>query len=178
MKVPMYLRSQSGFTLIEVIITSAVGLILMTALTSVILTSVRAAGVATGRVEASSQIRNFELRAYDDFARSGIPAIPGCGDSAADACTTSIIVLSGVQASNTNPPSITAYTVTYQWDGRAFLDRAATGVPREHMATSVTSFTWYVDNTSARPTVVTSLTVTVQNYSETQTFRFYPRLNP
>jgi pantothenate synthetase len=43
------------------------------------------------------------------------------------------------------------------------------------MATDVSAFAWYVDTNS---TVVVSITVTVQSYSESETFRFYPRINP
>ena len=42
-----YVRSQGGFTLLEVVIASAIGAILMTALTSVILTSVEQTSSAT-----------------------------------------------------------------------------------------------------------------------------------
>lgn len=174
---PGYFRSQGGFTLIEVIIASAIGLIVMTALTSVILTTVQGAKVATGRIEASGQIRNFELRAYDDFALSEAPTPSGCGTSS-DPCTTAPLSLSGLAASNSDQPEPSAYAVTYQWDGSAFLDRTVGDGPAEHMATSVTAFAWYVDTSGPKATVVISLTVTVLSYSESQTFRFYPRLNP
>ncbi|TMG69190.1 MAG: prepilin-type N-terminal cleavage/methylation domain-containing protein [Chloroflexi bacterium] len=150
-----YLRGQGGFTLVELIVSVAIGALLLSALTSVVLTSWRGATVASSRVEASSQIRNFEYFAYDDFARSGIPNGSACP------CTTQPLLLSGV---------------TYTWDGGSFLDRAvaSTGAT-EHAATDVSAFTWYVDTNS---TVVVSLTITIQAYSESQTFRFYPRVNP
>jgi hypothetical protein len=67
-----------------------------------------------------------------------------------------------------------SFQVSYTWDGSNFLDRAiaSTGVS-EHAATNVTAFSWYIDTDA---TVVVSLTVTVQSYSESQTFRFDPRL--
>jgi prepilin-type N-terminal cleavage/methylation domain-containing protein len=136
-----YWRDQSGYTLIEVVITSALTLVVMSALTSVVLTSVRAANTATGRVEASSQIRNFEYRAYDDFAHSGVPAA-SCSVSVP--CSTAPLVLSGPQW-HSSPPSASNYQV---------------------------------DDTPPKQTVVVNLTVVVLGYSESQTFRFYPRLNP
>ena len=63
-------RRQAGYTLIELIIASAIGLMVMGALTSVFVTMALGANTATSRVEASSQIRNFQLTAYDDFALS------------------------------------------------------------------------------------------------------------
>lgn len=171
-------RGQAGFTLVELIITSAISVVVLSALASVVLTTFRAGTVATGRIEASSQIRTFELRAYDDFARSGVPPTAGCGASSSNPCTTSAIVLSGLQVSNSTQPVPANYSVTYAWDGSAFLDRRVGSGAPAHMATSVTAFSWYVDQSGGSPTVVVSLTVTVLNYSESQTLRFYPRLNP
>jgi len=150
-----HLNGQGGFTLVEVIISAAIGAVLLSALTSVVLTSWRGVTIATSRVEASSQIRNFEYFAYDDFARSATPNGSGCP------CTTQPLLLSGV---------------TYTWDGTNFVDRAvaSTGAT-EHAATDVSAFSWYVDTNSS---VVVSLTITIQTYAESQTFRFYPRVNP
>lgn len=171
-----YWRGQSGYTLIEVIITSALTLVVMSALTSVILTSVRAANTAASRVEASSQIRNFEYRAYDDFAHSGVPTVVSCG-SASVRCSTTPIVLSGPQW-HSSPPAASDYQVTYIWDGGRFLDRQVAASPPIHLVTNVRAFSWYIDGTPPKQTVVVSLTVAVLDYSESQTFRFYPRLNP
>jgi prepilin-type N-terminal cleavage/methylation domain-containing protein len=167
MKAPRsYLKGQGGYTLVEVIITSAIGLMLLTALTSVVLTTWRAATIASSRVEASGQIRNFEYFAYDDFARSTTPSAGGCP------CTTQPLVLIGYQVSNSTPVPAT-FQVTYTWDKDAgFVDRAVAGGSTAHAATDVSAFSWYVD---ANSTVVVNLTVTVQAYSQSQTFRFYPR---
>ena len=62
-----YARSQGGYTLIELLVSLSIGLIVMTALTSVVLTSSRAWATAAGRVEASAQIRAFQFAAADDF---------------------------------------------------------------------------------------------------------------
>lgn len=168
-----YARSQGGYTLIEVVIASAIGAILMSALTSVILTSVGAANVATSRVEASSQIRNFEFFAYDDFARSPMPSPNGCvGGPPPTQCT---IALAGFQASNSPTPVTAPYPVTYSWDvTTGFLDRVVGTNPAIHAATNVIAFS-YSDDAPTR-TVVVSLTVKVQSYTEYQTFRFYPRV--
>src|SRR5260370_1300407 len=132
-----YLKGQDGYTLVEVIIASALGVLLMSALTSVVLTSWRGAMIATSRVEASGQIRNFEFFAYDDFARSNVPSGSGCVQAAP--CTTQPLVLNGYQVSNST--AIPAFfQVTYTWDGAAFLDRtvAATGATR-HAATDAST---------------------------------------
>lgn len=147
---------QDGYTLVELIITLGIGAILMSALTSVVLTSWRGVTIASSRVEASNQIRNFQTFAYDDFARSNILNLSGCTQAAP--CSTPIALA----------------TVTYAWDGSNFLDRA-TSQATIHAATNVSAFSWFVDTNS---TVVVQLTVTVQPYSESQSFRFYPRLNP
>ena len=165
--------AQGGYTLVELIIAVALGALLMSALTSVVLTSWRAANIASSRVEASSQIRNFELFAYDDFARSSTPIATGCAQSSP--CTTQPLVLSGYQVSNMTPVP-DSVQVSYTWDGSSFLERAVAGTGvTEHAATNVSAFSWYVDTNA---TVVVSLTVTVQAYSKSQTFRFDPRMNP
>jgi hypothetical protein len=129
----------------------------MSALSSVIWTAWQGVTFATNRVEASSQIRNFQQFAYSDFAQSSVATLGGC--TAAAQCKTPINLAN----------------VSYSWDGSNFLDRA-TGDATRHAATNVTNFLWYVDDTNS--TVVVSLTVTVQGYTESQAFRFYPRVNP
>ncbi|HVH63481.1 MAG TPA: prepilin-type N-terminal cleavage/methylation domain-containing protein [Candidatus Dormibacteraeota bacterium] len=163
---------QGGYTLVELIVALAIGALLMVALTSVVFTSWQATNTASSRVEASAQVRNFEYFAYDDFARSQLPNSGSC--VAASPCS-SQLTLTGYQVSNTTPvPS--PVQITYTWDGSNFLDRAASGsAVSTHAASNVTAFSWYVDSNS---TVVVNLTVTVLTYSESQTFRFFPRLNP
>jgi prepilin-type N-terminal cleavage/methylation domain-containing protein len=167
-----YVRSQGGYTLVELIIASAIGLMVMTGLTSVVFTSVRAATTATSRVEASNQVRSFELFAYGDFAQSGVPST--CAAPAPQVC----VRLNGFQASNSVAPVAGRYQVTYTWDGVRFLDRQLGGGEIRHAATNVSAFSWSLDGTAPNQTVVVHLTVTVQSYSESQTLRFYPRLNP
>jgi len=167
---------QGGYTLIELMVASAIGLIVMSGLTSVVLTTWRAGTIATSRIEASGQIRAFEFVAYDDFAHSGVSNLGSCTKQAP--CTTQPIVLTGTQVNNSGQP-VPAYTVTYTWDGSSFLDRfvAASGTTT-HAATNVSALSWYLDGSAPNQTVVVTLTVSVQAYSETQTFRFYPRVNP
>ena len=171
-----YGRHQEGYTLVELIIASAVGVILMTGLTSVILTSVQAGVTATSRVEASSQIRNFGLNAYDDFALSGLKTLLGCTSP----CS-SPITLQGLRASNLSSPAASNFMVTYTWQSASnpqTLDRQVGGSPPVRAATGVTAFSWYVDGSPPNQTVVVMLTVTVNAYAESQTFRFHPRLVP
>jgi prepilin-type N-terminal cleavage/methylation domain-containing protein len=167
-------RGQEGFTLVELIIALAISLFVATALTSVVLSSVRASNIAVGRIEASSEIRAFQMRAYDDIAASSMPTLGACGSSQSNPCTTAPIVLKGVRASNSISPTISSATVTYTWDGSANLARQSGGSTTT-LGTNVTGFSWYEDSTTN--TVVIEMTVTVLSYSESQTFSFYPRLD-
>jgi prepilin-type N-terminal cleavage/methylation domain-containing protein len=176
-----YSTSQGGYTLVELIVASAIGLMVMTGLVSVVLTSWRANTTATSRIEASSQIRNFQFAAYDDFALSSLPIPAGCAATTSNPCTTPI-VLQGSQASNATAPVISRYQVTYSWDGASLLERqtrVGTNPPVNFdAATGVTAFTWYLDGSAPNQTVVVTISVTVQSYTETQALRFYPRVNP
>jgi prepilin-type N-terminal cleavage/methylation domain-containing protein len=161
-------RSQGGYTLVELIVASAIGAMVMAGLTSVFFTSWRAGTTATSRIQASAQVRNFQFDAADDFALSGAPVISSCSPNDPPPCT---ITLSGWNY--TNP----AYTATYRWDG-ANVDRIVGQNPPVHAATNVIGFSAYVAGSVPYQTVVVTLTVKVQAYVETQTMRFYPRLNP
>lgn len=168
-----YLTSQGGFTLVEVIVASAIGTLLMVGLTSVVLTSVRAVTVANSRVEASSQIRSFEFFAYDDFARSAVPPSQACGNSP----WTCPIVLNGLQAAAPNPDLASSLQVTYLWDsGRQVILRQVGANMATLVAIDVSSFSWYLQPYQGRNAVVVNLTVTVQSYSEYQALQFFPRL--
>ena len=50
--------------------------------------------------------------------------------------------------------------------------------PPVHAATNVTAFSYYLDGAAPNQTVVVSLTVTFQSYSESQTLRFFPEVKP
>lgn len=168
-------KGQAGYTLVELIITAALGALLMSAIGSIFLTSWRAMNIATSRVEASSQIRNFEYFAYEDFAAATVPSTGACG-TAAVPCTTEPLTLSAT-AVNGQPPVPSSYQVTYVWDGSNLVNRQL-GSATVHAATNVTSFSWFVDSGTPTPTVVINVTVQEQSYSESQTFRFHPRANP
>jgi prepilin-type N-terminal cleavage/methylation domain-containing protein len=185
-----HLQGQGGYTLVEVIIACALGAILMSALTSVILTSVRAGATANNRVQASNQIRSFQFFAYDDFAHSTLPNPVGCG-TAANPCTTQAIVLSGLRASNAPNPVVTQYNVSYTWNSATFVVNRTVGAGTPvGAATNVTDFSWYLSGTGQFRTVVVSMTVTVctpslvpcpvgnQSYAQSQSLQFYPRVDP
>jgi prepilin-type N-terminal cleavage/methylation domain-containing protein len=166
-----YIRSQGGFTLVEVLVATAVAAILMVGLTSVVLTSWRASSIATSRVEASAQVQNFEFFAYDDFALSGIPLASGCP------CTTQPIVLQGLKASNAANPAATPYQVTYTWDSVNKVVVRQAGAASVNAATDVSAFAWDVAGSAPNQTVVTTISITVGSYTETQTLQFHPRLS-
>ena len=173
-------RYQRGFTLIELLIASALGVLVLSALTSIVLTTSLAAGIAYSRIEASAQVRNFQLTAYDDFALSRPPVAPGCGPRDSP-CTTQGLVLNGSRMPNTNAGTATPYAVTYTWhDNDSNLVRQVAGLSSRVVASNVSAFSWYVDSSGAHPTVVIDMTVTVKSfsttYSESQTLRFYPRV--
>jgi prepilin-type N-terminal cleavage/methylation domain-containing protein len=172
-------QRQAGFTLIELIIATTIGLFVLSALTSVVLTTSQAANTATVRIQASEQVRNFQFTAYDDFALARAPVPNGCG-TVSNPCTTQGMDLFGSQAPNQNGGLAPGYAVRYTWDptGKT-VTREASGSSRI-AASNVTAFSWYIDNSGAWPSVVVSLTVTIATYnsvySESQTFLFYPRI--
>lgn len=174
-------RRQGGYTLIELIIATAIGLVVMGALTSVVLTTVLADNAATSRVEASAQIRNFQSMAYDDFALSRAPSPAGCG-TVSIPCTTQAMTLSGLRMPNQTAGSPMAYSASYTWNPASQTITRTVGSGTQVVATNVTGYSWYVDPNGARPAVVVSMTVTVSSYdatySESQSLLFYPRVAP
>lgn len=172
-------RAQAGYTLIEVMVATAIGLFVMGALTSIVVTTMLSENAATGRVEASSQIRSFQLAAYDDFALSRPPATSGCGTQA-NPCTTQPMVLSGYRMPNQVSGAASPFSVAYSWDQAQQSVSRVIGGSSHPAAADVTAFSWYVDSTADHPVVVVSMTVTVAfyntSYSESQTLLFYPRV--
>jgi prepilin-type N-terminal cleavage/methylation domain-containing protein len=173
-------RQQAGYTLVELLVATAVGALIMVALTSIVLTTAISTNVATSRVDASSEIRNFQLSAYDDLAFSTLPTAPGCGTQGAP-CTTQPMVLQGQRVPNLVNGAPAPYTVTYTWDPVARTVTRQAGPASRPVAEDVTRYSWYTDQTAAHPTVVITLTVTVAtynaSYNDTQTFRFVPMLS-
>jgi prepilin-type N-terminal cleavage/methylation domain-containing protein len=172
-------QSQAGFTLIELIIASALGLLVLSALTSVVLTTSMATNTAVGRIEASSQVRSFQFTAYDDFALARAPAPSGCGTPGAP-CTTQEMVLQGSRVPNQVNGVAVPSTVRYIWDAATHLVTRYTGTSSRVAANHVTAYSWYIEGGGSRPSVVVSLTVTIASYnvsySESQTFRFSPQI--
>jgi prepilin-type N-terminal cleavage/methylation domain-containing protein len=177
-------RAQAGFTLVELLIASALGLIVMSGLASVVLTTSRASQTASDRVEAAGQIRGFQQVAYNDFAGSSLPVPPGgCGSSSAP-CTHSPIQLQGCQMSisSNKTQSLLRQTVIYAWPSGSDHVLRQIGTNSHTAATNVTAFSWYVDGTAPNTSVVVTLTVTMGSpgttLSQSQTMRFYPRVDP
>jgi len=172
-------RGQAGYTLIELIIASAIGLLVLSALASIFVTTMLGANSATGRVEASAQIRNFQLMAYDDFALSRPPSASGCGTNS-NPCTTAAMVLTGNRMPNQADGVAAPFSVTYVWnEGRQTVTRLI-GAAAQTAASNVTDYSWYVDISEDHPVVVVRMTVTVgfynTSYSESQSLLFYPRV--
>jgi prepilin-type N-terminal cleavage/methylation domain-containing protein len=172
-------RSQAGYTLIELIIASAIGLLVMGALTSVVLTMTLGDNVATGRIEASAQIRNFQLTAYDDFALSRPPSPAGCG-SQSSPCTTQDMILMGSRVPNDSIGLPAPFTARYTWDSSQQAVTRFVDTGSRVAASNVTAYSWYIDNSGGHPVVVINMTVTVTfyntSYSESQSLLFYPRV--
>jgi prepilin-type N-terminal cleavage/methylation domain-containing protein len=172
-------RRQGGFTLIELLIATALGVMVMGALTSVVLTSMQAANTATARVEASSQVRNFQFTAYDDFVLARAPVPSGCGTPTSP-CTTQDLLLQGHKVPNEVGGVAAPYTVRYVWDSSRHVVTRYAGTSSRVTATNVTAYSWYIESSGANPSVVVSVTVTIafynSSYSDSQTLRFYPRL--
>ena len=172
-------RQQGGFTLIELIIASAIGLLVMSALTSVVFTTYQADQQATNRVNAAGQIRSFQQTAYGDFAVSSVPVPPaGCGAGAAQPCTQGQPIT--LQGCSWNPGNSTwqGHTVMYAWDSAAHVvNRTVSPTPAHVSATGVAAFSWYLDSTANQmATVVVTITATAGTYNQSQTMRFYPRV--
>lgn len=168
---------QAGYTLIELMIATAVGLVVMSALTSVVFTTYQANQVATSRVEAAAQIRDFEETAYDDFALSGLPPTPGGCGSSGQPCTRDPIQLNGCAMTNSATPSLESRTVVYAWNESTHrVDRNVDSASVNPAASNVTAFSWYIDGVAPKQSVVVTLTVTSGAIGQTQTLRFYPRV--
>lgn len=172
-------QSQAGYTLVEVLVATAIGAIVIGAVTSIVVTTAMATNVTTSHVDATTQIRDFQLNAYDDFTRSAMPVASGCV-SFVTRCSTPMTLI-GSRMPNQVGGAAAPYTVTYTWDPiQQLVVRQVSGGASRTVASGVTSYSWYVDSSAAHPTVVVNLTVTVNtynaSYSETQAFRFYPRV--
>jgi prepilin-type N-terminal cleavage/methylation domain-containing protein len=168
---------QAGFTLIELIVASAIGLIIMSALTSVVLTTYRASQAASSRVEAAGEIRTFEQNAYGDFATSSLPVPPGGCGSSSSPCIHDPIQLQGCKMTNSITPSPQPRAVTYAWPlGSSSIDRKVGGVTSNPAAAGVTAFSWYLDGTVPNQSVVITLRVQVGAITQSQTMRFLPRV--
>ena len=178
-------NTQAGFTLIELIIATAIGLVVMTGLMSVMFTAYRADRQATSRVEAAGQIRSFQQSAFRDFALSSLPpAPPTCGTQASP-CTQDPIQLSGCSITS-NDGGVThvwqSHSVTYSWNNATQMVTRDVGSGVTFPAASnVSAFSWYLDGASPNQSVVVTIAVTVnwaQNspYTQSQVLRFFPHV--
>jgi type II secretory pathway pseudopilin PulG len=172
-------RRQAGFTLIELVIATALGVLVLGAMASVVVTTTMADNTARARIEASTQVRSFQAFADDDFVLARAPAPSGCGTSG-NPCTTQDLLLQGSRVPNVIGGLAAPYTVRYAWDAGQQKVTRYTGASSVIVASNVTAYSWYVDRSSAKPTVVVRMTVTVvtynATYSQSQTFLYSPRI--
>jgi prepilin-type N-terminal cleavage/methylation domain-containing protein len=178
-------NTQAGFTLIELIIATAIGLVVMAGLTSIVFTAYRADRQATSRVEAAGQIRTFEQSAFRDFALSSLPqAPPTCGTQATP-CTQDPIQLSGCSIISNDGGAThvwQSHKVTYTWNNTTQVVTRDVGSGVTFPAASnVSAFSWYVAGTAPNQSVVVTITVTVawaqgSPYTQSQVLRFYPHM--
>jgi prepilin-type N-terminal cleavage/methylation domain-containing protein len=181
---PALKNAQAGFTLIELIIATAIGLVVMTGLTSVLFTAYRADRQATSRVEVAGQIRTFQQSASRDFAMSSMPpAPPTCGTEATP-CTQDPIQLTGCSITSNDGGATHAWQshlVTYTWNNTTQIVTRDVGSGVTFPAASdVSAFSWYVDGTSPNQSVVVTIAVTVNwaqgsPYTQSQVFKFSPQ---
>jgi prepilin-type N-terminal cleavage/methylation domain-containing protein len=181
---PSRLRNgQAGFTLVELIIATAIGLVVMTGLTSLVFTAYRADRQATSRVEAAGQIRTFEQSAFKDFSLSSLPQAPAtCGTPAAP-CTQAPITLNGCSITSSDG-GVTyvwqSHTVIYTWNiGTQVVTRDLGSGVTFPAARNVSAFSWYID--PANQSVVVTMAVTVDwaqgsPYTQSQALRFFPQV--
>ncbi len=170
---------QAGFTLIELVIATALGVLVLGAIASVVVTTTMADNTARARIEASAQVGTFQAFADDDFVLARAPAPSGCGTSVSP-CTTQDLVLQGSRVPNVTGGAPAPYLVRYGWDpGQQQVTRYA-GASSVVVASNVRAYSWYVDRSSGKPTVVVRMTVTIvtynATYSQSQTFLFSPRI--
>jgi len=178
-------NAQAGFTLIELIIATAIGLVVLTGLFSVMFTAYRADRQATTRVEVAGQIRTFEQSAFRDFELSALPpAPPTCGTKATP-CTQAPIQLSGCSITSTDGGAThvwQSHKVTYTWNSTTQVVTRDVGAGVTLPAASdVSAFSWYVDGTTPNQTVVVTIGVTLNwaqssPYTQSQVLRFHPQV--
>ena len=176
---------QAGFTLVELIIATAIGLVVMTGLTSIMFTAYRADRQATSRVEAAGQIRTFEQSAFKDFTLSSVPQTPPTCGTKATPCTQDPIQLSGCSITSNDGGAThvwQSHKVTYTWNNTTQVVTRNVGAGVTFPAASdVTAFSWYLEGTSPNQSVVVTIAVTVNwaqssPYTQSQAFRFYPQV--
>jgi prepilin-type N-terminal cleavage/methylation domain-containing protein len=175
---------QGGFTLVELIVATAIGLVVMAGLTSLMFTAYRADRQATSRVEAAGEIRSFQQSAIRDFALSALPGVPATCGTQIQPCTQDPIQLNGCSISSTDGTTFVwqSRTVTYSWSSATeVVSRGVGSEPTIPTATNVSAFSWYVDGTPPDQSVVVTIAVTVDwavntPYTQSQILRFYPRV--
>jgi hypothetical protein len=158
--------------MVEFILAAGISALLAAAMVQVLFTVYGANHTSDSRLQASAQIRNFQLAFHDDLVLAA--SLTAC----ANPCTT--LTISGNRL-NQNATSPCAFSVTYTFTAPSGTNPYVPGkVTRTvsgrsiDVARNVPSLTFYVatDNT-----VTGNITVqdSSRSYSETQSLLFHPR---
>ncbi|MFN2463428.1 MAG: type II secretion system protein J [Candidatus Dormibacteria bacterium] len=161
--------SQGGFTLVEMIIATAVSSILLAGISVLVFTNFSASTIAAQRLQASGQLQNFQVAFYRDAAldntatnRSPIIAAAPCD-----------VVLAG-RRRDAGGTTNTSYSVEYKLSGSDI--RRTVAATTSTVARNVKLFTCALQSDGTFQVVI-SAQDTTGSYTQSQTFRFYPRGN-
>jgi len=163
-------KRQSGFTLVELLVASSLGVIVMGSLVSVLWVTFRANDTWDPQLQSSAEVRNFQLAFYQDAAQADDSAalgsnLAGCLNPAPNAaCTKQPINISYslYSSSTVSAPEFVTYCWTGSTDQKVLRIASDTSVGPTGgtqttcsggagwtvVARSVSSWTWYYDDGS------------------------------
>jgi prepilin-type N-terminal cleavage/methylation domain-containing protein len=159
-------QPQAGYTLVEILLAMGISTLLMAGLGLVIYTLFKANNTSDSRLQASSQIRTFQLAFHDDVAHNAGTIV------CANPCTTLTLSGSRYNQGATGPCSL---TVTYAYPSPSpLLISRSVGGKTTQVARNVKAFAATVGADNS-----VTVTLTVQDptgsFTETQVLYFDPR---
>jgi prepilin-type N-terminal cleavage/methylation domain-containing protein len=163
------MRSQAGYTLVEMILALGIGTMLIAGTALLLWTMFTANHTSDVRLQASAQIRNFQLAFHDDVVLNNRPVSITGNCTPPGPCT---ISLSGSRF-NQGASGPGAFSVTYSYSSGT-VTRQVSGAGATEVAKNVARF---CPGVSAGNVVTVNLTAqdSLGAYSETQTLKFDPR---